>query len=199
MSDPLDPPEATEEWFRSAKLSVYRDAAYYGYGFAKAGKYVPIEEVFVAKPIPTYVCHKRVQALEIRAIGNYSTDADSKLRREIVFADPAFRPIYVPGDMFVRYVPVPGDYYVVYEDGYASFSPRGAFLEGYALALPDGSLLQRLNDARAVYSGTPEPLKALLTEAYVEILRLRADATITRQMAGFKEVKREQKTDPDQA
>ena len=33
--------------------------------------------------------------------------------------------------MFDRYMPVPGDYYVVYEDGYASISPRQAFEDGY--------------------------------------------------------------------
>lgn len=36
-----------------------------------------------------------------------------------------------PAQMFARYVPVAGDYYVVYEDGYASISPRQAFEQGY--------------------------------------------------------------------
>lgn len=34
-------------------------------------------------------------------------------------------------NMFARYTPVAGDYYVVYDDGYASISPRQAFEEGY--------------------------------------------------------------------
>lgn len=33
--------------------------------------------------------------------------------------------------MFARYMPVPGDYYVVYDDGFASISPKKAFEEGY--------------------------------------------------------------------
>jgi len=33
--------------------------------------------------------------------------------------------------MFARYVPVSGDYYVVYDDGYASISPKQAFEDGY--------------------------------------------------------------------
>lgn len=37
-----------------------------------------------------------------------------------------------PADkMFARYRPVEGDYYVVYDDGYASISPRQAFEDGY--------------------------------------------------------------------
>jgi hypothetical protein len=34
-------------------------------------------------------------------------------------------------NMFSRYRPVEGDYYVVYDDGYASISPRQAFEAGY--------------------------------------------------------------------
>jgi hypothetical protein len=34
-------------------------------------------------------------------------------------------------NMFSRYRPVVGDYYVVYDDGYASISPRQAFESGY--------------------------------------------------------------------
>lgn len=33
--------------------------------------------------------------------------------------------------MIERFTPVIGDYYVVYDDGYASFSPKKAFEEGY--------------------------------------------------------------------
>jgi hypothetical protein len=100
----------------------------------------------MTKEMPTYVSHKKVRALEIRAIGSYSTDSTGNLQREIIFGDPGFDPIHVPGEMFTRYVPMPGDYYVVYEDGYQSFSPRKAFLDGYALAHGENVLMERLND-----------------------------------------------------
>lgn len=41
--------------------------------------------------------------------------------------------------MFERYRPVPGDYYVVYDDGYASISPKKAFEEGYHRAPAAGA------------------------------------------------------------
>jgi hypothetical protein len=49
----------------------------------------------------------------------------------ILFANPAYTPLGVEGDLFRRYFPHPGDYYVVYEDGYASISPQAAFETGY--------------------------------------------------------------------
>lgn len=91
----------------------------------------------MTKELPLYISHKKVRALEIRAIGNYAYEPlpearmDARLIRQVVFADPAFPSIMVNEDLFKRYTPMPGDYYVVYEDGYCSFSPRKAFLEGY--------------------------------------------------------------------
>jgi hypothetical protein len=239
------------------------DAITLGMGVTLGGQYVPLEEIYVAKELPLYVCHKKVRALEIRSIGNYTHDANDRLTREVVFADPEFKPIWVPGELFTRYSPLPGDYYVVYEDGYASFSPRKAFLEGYSLAQDESVLMERLNDlaetargqmvlpewlrgfdaqdrvqrvAREAYvtinslkqqietidrakeiraNGTAimdriieamqidhypgsAALNELLRDCAAEIARLRADVVATRQMAGFKEVKRE-KADPDQA
>jgi len=40
-----------------------------------------------------------------------------------------------PSAMFARYAPQIGDYLVVYEDGYESVSPRGAFENGYLRVL----------------------------------------------------------------
>jgi hypothetical protein len=92
----------------------------------------------MTKELPLYACHKKVRALEIRSIGNYRPRATTppgapgSLEREVVFADADYPPIWVDGVLFARYIPTPGDYYVVYEgDGYASFSPRKAFLDGY--------------------------------------------------------------------
>jgi|ERR1041385_738619 hypothetical protein len=78
--------------------------------------------------MPRYVSHKRVWGLEIAEVG--LRDFPSGDRR-LSFRDNGFDPIVAPGEMFARYVPVPGDFYVVYADGYKSFSPRRAFLEGY--------------------------------------------------------------------
>ena len=38
-----------------------------------------------------------------------------------------------PENMTTRFTPVVGDYWVIYEDGYQSLSPRGAFENGYML------------------------------------------------------------------
>jgi hypothetical protein len=85
----------------------------------------------VERQMPSYTCHKRVWALEIAAVGPYGTDSDGAVVRSITFKDEGFAPIVLSGDVFARYTPKPGDFYVVYEDGYKSFSPRKAFLDGY--------------------------------------------------------------------
>lgn len=71
--------------------------------------------------MPRYVSHKKVWALEIDAI------EDNRL----TFRDRDYAPISADREMWARYTPVPGDFYVQYADGYKSFSPRKAFLEGY--------------------------------------------------------------------
>lgn len=76
--------------------------------------------------MPRYVSHKKVWALEIAAIGEPLNGL-----RSLAFRDKGYAGNSVPEEMFSRYVPVPGDFYVVYSDGYKSFSPRKAFLEGY--------------------------------------------------------------------
>jgi hypothetical protein len=128
-----------------------------GIGVTLNGKHIPLEQVYImpekafdkieaglkdaleiargGKQLPLYTCHKQVRALEIRTIGAYSYEPspEARLVREVVFADPAYPPLKLDESLFARYVPMPGDYYVVYEDGYQSFSPRKAFLEGYSL------------------------------------------------------------------
>lgn len=79
------------------------------------------EDTGAAIEMPRYVSHKKVWALEIADVHG------CKLK----FADKGYAPISVEPEMFLRYTPVPGDYYVQYADGYKSFSPRKAFLEGY--------------------------------------------------------------------
>lgn len=88
-----------------------------------------------AREMPRYWCHKIVQALEIFVVGAAPRLAHHRLHFR---DDAADKPklgahwLDVHDDMFVSYMPQPGDFYVVYEpDGYASISPRKAFLDGY--------------------------------------------------------------------
>ncbi len=76
--------------------------------------------------MPRYVSHKKVWALELR-----SADLTANDEGILTFTENGYAPLKVPGVMFVRYKPVPGDFFVQYEDGYKSFSPRKAFIEGY--------------------------------------------------------------------
>jgi hypothetical protein len=82
-------------------------------------------------PLPQYISHKKVWALKIAR-----TEADGEGVR-LTFVDPNFAPLYLP--------PAPGagkhfrptgdgddpGYYVRYGDGYESWSPTKAFIEGY--------------------------------------------------------------------
>lgn len=74
-----------------------------------------------AMEMPRYVSHKKVWALEIDTVDGHT----------LSFRDRGYAATRIPGEAFSRYSPVPGDFYVVYADGYKSFSPRKAFLEGY--------------------------------------------------------------------
>jgi hypothetical protein len=77
----------------------------------------------VEAEMPRYVSHKQVWALEI--------DSADPLTCKLTFRDKGYAPIKTDADMWSRYKPVPGDFYVQYADGYKSFSPRKAFVEGY--------------------------------------------------------------------
>jgi hypothetical protein len=77
------------------------------------------------KELPRYKCHKVVHALMIK-------EATTVTPCTITPVDNRYPPFIVDPKLFSRYMPSPGDYYVVYEDGYASFSPKKAFEEGYA-------------------------------------------------------------------
>ena len=83
--------------------------------------------------LPKYVSHKEVWALEISGVGRHQM-TDGVSTRELHFRDDRYVPILAPIEMFSRYEPVEGDFLVVYSDGYKSFSPRKAFIEGYARA-----------------------------------------------------------------
>lgn len=80
-----------------------------------------------ATEMPRYISHKQVWALEIAEV-QYDREYDQKI---LVFKEPGYAPLKPAFEMFSRYTPVAGDFYVVYADGYKSFSPRKAFIEGY--------------------------------------------------------------------
>lgn len=90
--------------------------------------------------LPRYRSHKIVSALEIAHIEGGANGAPAS----ILFANPAFTPLAVDGEMFRRYFPQPGDYYVVYEDGYASISPQAAFKGGYTEIAPTADKPDRM-------------------------------------------------------
>lgn len=81
--------------------------------------------------LKAYTSHKRVHAAEIKSVGNYYLVDELKLVRSITLVDGPI--VDIGEEVFKRYTPLPGDFYVVYADGYQSFSPRKAFLDGYKL------------------------------------------------------------------
>ena len=83
----------------------------------------------VEREMPRYQSHKKVWALEINAVAI----THGGTNRSLSFKDRGYaaKGFAIDDAIFSRYMPVPGDFYVVYDDGYKSFSPRKAFLEGY--------------------------------------------------------------------
>lgn len=123
--------------------------------------------------MPFYTCHKRVQALEIIAVGGFMTNLDTgAVTRPLQFSDGSERKL--PLQMFARYVPQMGDFLVRYEDGYESFSPRKAFLDGYTREEAIEALPQRIDQALMVdhYPGSAA-LNELLRDCRAEIAYLR--------------------------
>lgn len=76
--------------------------------------------------------HKIVEAAEIRSIG-YSPIGSSELL--VALTDDTIVP--VPEALAARGWPKPGDFLVRYSDGYLSWSPRQAFLDGYRPIAPE--------------------------------------------------------------
>jgi len=75
----------------------------------------------VQRQMPRYKCHKEVYALRISAC-----DGDT-----LCFVEEGYKPILVGSAWVKRHKPEVGGFYVVYRDGYSSYSPADAFLEGY--------------------------------------------------------------------
>lgn len=81
--------------------------------------------------MPVYQSHKLVQALQIRALSNEG---------HLVFEDQRFKAKMLERDTMARIQTMAsrsidgtliGGFYMVYEDGYESWSPMGAFVNGY--------------------------------------------------------------------
>ena len=89
-----------------------------------------------SQEMPKYKCHKNVWALKIDGI-EFDRDKAKAEDREtngsatITPADDGYAPFTVDSDYVRKHKPEVGGYYVVYEDGYKSFSPAGAFESGY--------------------------------------------------------------------
>lgn len=84
------------------------------------------EENAAQMEMPKYKCHKEVHALEIAyvepLIGGVAM---------IHPVDSRYAPFKVDADYIKKHNPQDGGYYVVYEGGYASWSPKEAFENGY--------------------------------------------------------------------
>jgi len=86
--------------------------------------------------MPKYRSHKEVWAFKIKQIvldsdlakeTNRETDGSAIITPE----EEGYAPFKVSTEYMDRHKPYPGGYYVVYDDGYKSFSPAEAFLNGY--------------------------------------------------------------------
>lgn len=72
-----------------------------------------------------YLCHKRVQAAKVVSVENGAALVTVKCDDGMSMTQAKNT------GLLARYTPVVGDYLVEYSDGYQSFSPAKAFLEGY--------------------------------------------------------------------
>lgn len=80
-----------------------------------------------AYKLPKYQSHKRVNAVLIERL---KTHLDGTATITPAGELPPFQ---VSWEYVKKHNPQAGGYYVVYEDGYASWSPKDAFEKGYTL------------------------------------------------------------------
>lgn len=81
--------------------------------------------------LPAWRSHKVVHAAPIAEFKPSKDGGSSPVCFVIVGTDQ--HAVGVPENFAARGAPQPGDFLVVYEDGYKSWSPRVAFLDGYTL------------------------------------------------------------------
>ena len=79
-----------------------------------------------SREMPKYECHKKVWALKIAGIV-----ADQHGGVYFQPAEEGYDKVPMSPEYVAKHKPEVGGYYVVYEDGYKSFSPAGAFESGY--------------------------------------------------------------------
>lgn len=82
--------------------------------------------------MPRYVSHKTVWALKIAEF-----DVDTLT---ITPVEPGYAPFVVSREYVEKHRPQAGMYFVVYADGYRSFSPAKAFVEGYKRLTDQGTV-----------------------------------------------------------
>lgn len=96
--------------------------------------------------LPQYRSHKIVRAAVY--LGELANSNARVARLSVRIGGDATAEIEVPEAIFTRGRPVEGqDYIVVYEDGYASWSPKAAFEDGYTAVEADA----------AAEAGEPQP------------------------------------------
>ena len=90
--------------------------------------------------LPTYRCHKRVQAVKIKDVQLHDptgSDPPVEFAGGFIIHDlPDLGPIPFDADFWNKHKPRAGDYLVIYKDGYRSISPGKAFEDGYTLEGP---------------------------------------------------------------
>lgn len=79
--------------------------------------------------IPLYTCHKEVRAIRIK----YLKLNNDKKTVTVEPMEEGVPSIDMELDWLVKFKPMVGGYLVIYKDGYCSYSPASAFIEGYTL------------------------------------------------------------------
>lgn len=81
--------------------------------------------------MPKYKCHKEVHALKIKEVRLHRQEGSIFVGATIVPEEDGYAEFEVDAAYLTKHEPEVGGYYVVYADGYKSYSPAGAFEEGY--------------------------------------------------------------------
>lgn len=105
-----------------------------------------VKEEPVLPRLSKYRSHKEVRAARIETVASESLSGAALSQAEppflVLLSDPAFTGppddtpmvrVDVTSEWMEKHSPQVGGYFVVYEDGYTSYSPAKAFVEGYAL------------------------------------------------------------------
>jgi hypothetical protein len=78
-----------------------------------------------------YQCHKQVEAFKIDKIVQPKEHNPAFPQGSWVLAPDIGQPVTVGHDWFTKHNPQIGGYFVRYADGYESYSPAQAFVNGY--------------------------------------------------------------------